>query len=40
MIASDQLKRNCFMVELDPVFVDLIIRRYEKYSGNKAVKIN
>jgi len=40
MIASDQLKRNCFMVELDPVFVDLIIRRYEKHSGRKVQKIN
>lgn len=40
LIASDQLKRNCFMVEIDPVFVDLIIRRYEKHTGNKAEKIN
>lgn len=40
LIASDQLKRNCFVVELDPIFVDLIIRRYEKYSGNKAIRIN
>jgi hypothetical protein len=28
------------MVELDPVFVDLIIRRYEKLTGDTAVKIN
>lgn len=39
LIAADQLKRNCFMAELDPVFVDLIIRRYEKHSGKKARKI-
>jgi DNA modification methylase len=40
LIASEQLKRVCYMVELDPVFVDLIIRRYERATGNKAVKIN
>ena len=40
LIASDQLKRVCYMVELDPVFVDLIIRRYERYSKSKAKKIN
>jgi hypothetical protein len=28
------------MVELDPVFVDLIIRRYEKLTSDTAVKIN
>ncbi|KKR15348.1 MAG: methylase protein [Parcubacteria group bacterium GW2011_GWC1_39_29] len=40
LIAADQLKRKCFMVELDPIFVDLIIRHYEFYTGNKAKKIN
>lgn len=39
LIAADQLKRTCFMAEIDPVFVDLIIRRYEKHSGKKAQKI-
>jgi DNA modification methylase len=39
LIASEQLGRTCYMVELDPVFVDLIIRRYEKATGNKAVKV-
>ena len=40
LIAADQLKRRCFMVELDPIFVDLIIRHYEYYTGDKAKKIN
>lgn len=39
LIAADQLKRTCFMVERDPVFIDLIIHRYEKYSGKKAQKV-
>lgn len=40
LIASEQLKRVCYMVELDPVFADLIVRRYERATGNKAVKVN
>ena len=40
LLAADQLKRNCFMVEMDPIFIDLIIRRYEQYSGKKALKIS
>jgi len=36
LLAAHQLKRNCYMVELDPVFADLIIRRYEKFTGDKA----
>lgn len=40
LIASEQLGRVCYMIELDPVFVDLIIRRYEKATGVKVVKLN
>lgn len=39
LLASHQLKRNCFMVEMDPVFVDLIIRRFEAMTNIKAEKI-
>lgn len=39
LIAAHQLNRNCFMVEMDPVFVDLIIKRFETYTGIKARKI-
>lgn len=38
LIAAHQLKRKCFMVEIEPVFVDLIIRRWEALTGEKAVK--
>ncbi len=40
MIACEQLKRSAYMVEREPVFVDLIIKRYEKLTGHKAKKIN
>lgn len=37
MIAAEQLKRRVYAVELEPVFCDLAIKRYEKLTGNKAV---
>jgi DNA modification methylase len=40
LIACHQLKRVCYMVEQDPVFVDLIIRRYERLTGEKVTKLN
>ena len=36
LIACDQLKRRVYMVELEPRFCDLIIRRYEKLTGTKG----
>jgi len=40
LVAAHQLKRKCFMAEIDPVFVDLIIKRYEALTGDKAIKLN
>lgn len=40
LIAAEQLKRRAFLVELEPVFCDLIIRRFEKLTGTKAKVIN
>ena len=40
LIACEQLKRVCYTVELVPLFAQIIINRYEKLSGKKAVKIN
>lgn len=37
IIAAEQLKRRVYAVELEPVFCDLAIKRYEKLTGNKAV---
>jgi DNA modification methylase len=36
LIAGEQLKRRVYMVEKEPVFCDLIIRRFEKLTGIKA----
>ncbi|USN88273.1 MAG: DNA modification methylase [Candidatus Nomurabacteria bacterium] len=40
LLACEQMKRNAFLVELNPVFVQVIINRYEKFTGTKATKIN
>lgn len=40
MIASEQSNRKCYMMELDPKYVDVIIDRWEKYTNKKAVKID
>ena len=37
LIACEKLKRKCFMMELDPRYVDVIIARYEQYTGKKAI---
>lgn len=36
LIAGEQLKRRVYAVELEPVFCDLAIRRWEKLTGKKA----
>ena len=40
LIACEQLGRNCFMMELDPHYVDVIIARWEQFTGQKAVLLN
>ncbi len=35
LIACEKLKRKCYMMEIDPKYVDVIIKRYENYTGNK-----
>ncbi len=36
LVACEQLKRSAYLVEREPIFVDLIIRRWEKLTGQKA----
>ena len=40
LIACEQLGRTCFMMELDPKYVDVIIKRWENLTGEKAVLLN
>jgi DNA modification methylase len=36
LIAAYQMKRRAFLCEIEPIFCDLIIRRFEAVSGLKA----
>ena len=39
LIAAEQLNRKCYMMELDPKYVDVIIARWEKFTNKKAKKL-
>ena len=40
LIACEQLNRKCFMCELDPHYCDVIINRWETFTGREAVLLN
>lgn len=40
LIACEQLKRNAYIMELEPKWVDVIINRWESFTGEKAVLLN
>lgn len=37
LIAAEQLGRRCFAMELEPLYVDVAIRRWQKLTGKEAV---
>jgi DNA modification methylase len=36
LIAAQQTGRKAFLMELDPLYADVIVQRYEKFAGQKA----
>lgn len=40
MIACEQLNRRCYMCELDERYCDVIVQRWENFTGQKAVLLN
>ena len=38
LIACEKLGRRCYMMEIDPHYCDVIIKRWEDYTGKKAKK--
>ena len=40
IIACEQNNRIAYGMELDPKYVDVIIKRYEDFTGRKAIKLN
>ena len=40
LLACEKTNRMCYVMELDPKYVDVIIKRWEDYTGKKAELIN
>ena len=40
LIACETINRICYGMEIDPIYVQVIIDRWEKLTGQKAVKVN
>ena len=38
MIASEKADRKARLIELDPKYVDVIVRRWQDYAGAKAIR--
>jgi DNA modification methylase len=38
LIAAEQLGRKAYLMELDPLYCDVIISRYEQFTGRKAAR--
>ncbi|MEX2170035.1 MAG: DNA methyltransferase [Pirellulales bacterium] len=39
LIACEQTGRKGFLMELDPLYADVIVQRFEKFTGTKAERI-
>ena len=37
LIGAEQTGRNCFVMELDPKYCDVIVKRWEEFTGKEAV---
>jgi DNA modification methylase len=40
LIACERTDRACAAIELDPAYVDVTLARWERFSGQSAVKID
>lgn len=40
LIGYEKMKRNAFLMELDPKYCDVIVKRWEEFTGKKAVLEN
>lgn len=39
MIACERIGRRCFLMEVNPAYCDVIVRRWEEFTGKKAERI-
>jgi len=40
LIAAEQANRKAYLMELDPPYCDVIVERYEKFTGKKAERVS
>ncbi len=40
LIAADNCQRHARLVELDPKYVDVIVRRWQDWTGDAAVRVS
>lgn len=40
MIAAEKMKQKAYLLELEPLYVDVIVQRYVEYTGNNKIKRN
>ena len=38
LIAAERVGRVCYGIELDPKYVDVAIRRWQKHTGDRAMR--
>ena len=38
VIAAEKLGRRCFAIEIDPIYCDTIVARYEQFTGKRAYR--
>jgi DNA modification methylase len=39
LIAAQQTGRRAYLMELDPLYCDVIVERFEKFTGTKAERV-
>jgi DNA modification methylase len=39
LIAAEKTGRRAYLMELDPLYVDVIVRRWEEFTGKKAERV-
>jgi DNA modification methylase len=40
LIAAERLGVRCYGLEIDPLYAELIVRRWERFSDDKAARID
>ena len=40
LLACEQMQRTCYMMEIDPIYVDVVIDRWQSLTGKRAVRVS